>query len=104
MLLQLLLHCVCGNVCAIWKEEGMREVWKAVWAGRGVSSLASLMLCVFAGMYFSQVLMYIVLVCCICDRKGKEERFVCCSLSCKGQQPFQSLTQQEWQICVQIKA
>lgn len=46
---------VCGNACTIWKGEGMREEWKAVWAVRDLTSLASVMFCIFAGISFNQI-------------------------------------------------
>lgn len=70
---------VCGNVCTIWKGEGTREEWKAAWAGMDLTSWASVLLCIVAGIHFNRIHMCIVLVCYMCDREGQDESSVCCT-------------------------
>lgn len=61
---------VCGNACTIWKGEGMGEEWKAVWAGRDLTSWASVIF------YINKLQTYVFLVCCICDREDQDQRSV----------------------------
>lgn len=52
---------------------------KALWADSDLTSLASGVFCVFAGIYFNYILTCVVLVCCICDKKGEDQRSVRCT-------------------------